>query len=211
MKKMKDRLDYLSKKYHSRYEKSVYVDRALTIPNILTISRLIALPFLIYTLNNLDKIGPIPSIAIGAYMFISDVLDGVLAKLLGQISLVGALMDPVVDKIIINTIAIAFAFRGWVPIWAVAIILLRDLGLIVFGMKIFLSYGSLVTPVIWGRITPLTWGAVLIFAFANMVVLKWIFLILAIALTVFSGIVYYRRYNELINKKQRGNECASSQ
>lgn len=211
MSNLNDRLDYLKKKYHTRYEKSVYVDSAITLPNVLTVSRLIALPFLVYTLNNLDKLGPIPTIVIGAYMFFSDVLDGVLAKTLGQISLVGALMDPVVDKIIINTIAITLAFKGWVPVWAVAVIFIRDLGLIIFGIKIFLSYGALVTPVIWGRITPLAWGAVFICAFANMFMLKWIFLFIAIALTVTSGVVYYSRYHELIKKKQRGDECASSQ
>jgi phosphatidylglycerophosphate synthase len=206
-----ENIDYLDKKYHSKYEKSVYVDRALTIPNVLTVSRLIVLPFLVWSLNHLDELGPIPTIAMGFYMFLSDVLDGVLAKALGQISLVGAAMDPVVDKITINTIAIAFAFKGWIPLWAIALILLRDLSILIFGMKIFVNYGTLVTPVFWGRITPLAWGAVFISAFADMTILKWIFLSIAMALTIISGIIYYSRYSELITTKQGSNKCANSQ
>lgn len=206
MDEVKDKSEYLHKKYHTRYEKSVYVDKIWTLPNILTFSRLIALPFLVYTLFHIDRLGPVPTIAIGGYMFLSDLLDGVLAKAMGQISIVGAIADPVIDKVVIDTLAITFAVIGWLPVWAVSLIILRDLGIVAFGMKIYLRYGTLVTPVFLGRITPLAWGAVFITAFAYMDVLKWIFLSTAMVLTVVSGYLYYSRYSELIAKKERGDE-----
>jgi len=198
-----DNTDYLKKKYHDRSEKSVYVDRVLTIPNILTLSRLIALPFLIWSLGRIQDIGVLPAIGIGAFMILTDTLDGVLAKALGQISLVGAVMDPVVDKLVIDTIAIYFAFQGWIPYWAIASILLRDLALILFGLRIFVSYGTLVTPVLVGRITPLFWMAVFVTAIFEMSTLKWILLLPAIVLTLVSGYVYYSRYKDLIKQKER--------
>jgi len=203
---IKDKTEYLSKKYHSRYEKSVYVDKTWTIPNILTFSRLVALPVLVYTLFHLDRLGPIPTIAIGGYMFVSDLLDGVLAKAMGQISIVGAIADPVIDKVVIDTLAVTFAIIGWLPVWAVSLIILRDLGIVAFGVKIYLRYGTLVTPVFLGRITPLAWGAVFITAFAYMDVLKWTFLSIAMVLTVVSGYLYYSRYSELIAKNERDIE-----
>ena len=195
---------YLDEKYHNRNEKSVYVDKVFTVPNMLTLSRLIALPFLLWSLYRIHDIGPVPAVATGCYMFLSDTLDGVLAKALGQISLVGAVMDPVIDKLIINTVALFLAFQGWVPFWAISVILLRDLALIIFGLRIFLNYGTLVTPVLIGRITPLLWGAVFITAIGEMSTLKWIFIPLAFVFTLFSGYIYYSRYNELIKKKERG-------
>ncbi|HDR90729.1 MAG TPA: hypothetical protein ENN75_00615, partial [candidate division Zixibacteria bacterium] len=177
-----------------------------TLPNILTFSRLVALPFLLYTLFDIERLGPVPTIAIGGYMFVSDLLDGVLAKYLGQISLVGAIADPVIDKVVIDAIAITFAIIGWLPIWAVSLIILRDMGIVIFGIKIFMRYGTLVTPVFLGRITPLAWGAVFITAFAYMPILKWIFLSIAMVLTIVSGYLYYSRYSELIAKKERGDE-----
>ncbi len=195
--------EYLDKKYHSRDEKGVYVDRVFTLPNVLTLSRLIALPLLLWYVHKIDVHGPIPIFIVGGYMFLSDALDGALAKALGQISLIGAILDPVVDKLIINALAIFFAFKGWIPIWAASVILLRDLALLIFGLRIFVNYGTLVTPVAVGRITPLAWGVVFVTALFGFHTLKWIFIPVAIVLTLTSAFVYYSRYKDLLKQKER--------
>lgn len=137
-------------------------------------------------------------------MIISDIADGALAKALKQISLIGAIMDPVVDKIIINSIALSLAFKGWLPFWAAILILARDLGILVFGLRIFINYGTLVTPVILARITPLCWWLVFTFSILDMHGLKWIFLIISSCLTVVSGVIYFTRYKYLLKDKNRG-------
>jgi len=197
-------IDYFAKDYHRRNDSVVYNDRILTVPNILTLSRLIGLPFLIWFINRIDRFGPVPALILGSCMLLSDILDGILARALRQISLVGAIMDPVVDKLIINSLAVYLVFRGWLPVWAIVVIVLRDLAILVFGLRIFLNYGTLVTPIIIGRITPLTWGIVFIAAIMDIELLKWILLPIAIILTIISGILYYQRYKDLLSQKKQG-------
>ena len=196
--------DYSKDDYHSRFDRAVYSDRILTVPNALTLSRLVGLPFLIWFLHKMGQLGPIPVVALGSYMVLSDILDGVLAKALHQTSLVGAIMDPVVDKLIINTVAVFLVYRGWLPLWAIVIIVFRDLAILIFGLRIFINYGMLVTPVLWGRFTPLLWGAVFVAATMELEIFKWILLPLAIILTLISGILYYHRYEDLLQMKNKG-------
>ena len=195
--------DYFSTEYHNKTEKSVYSDRILTVPNILTLARLIALPFLIWFLSKIDRFGFLPPIFIGSFMLLADVLDGVLAKALKQISLVGAILDPIVDKLSLITIAVYLALTGWIPLWAAAIILIRDLGILVFGLRIFLNYGTLVTPVFLARVTPLFWTATFAIAIMEYHTIKWILIIFSSALTLASAYIYYKRYEELIKKKKQ--------
>ncbi len=202
MKKTKD-IDYFAKRFHSAGEKDIYSDRVLTIPNLLTLSRIVALPPLLWFLSNIEKYGPIPALIIGAYMLLSDVFDGALANALGQISLVGALLDPVVDKLVINAVAILLAFKGFLPLWAVAPILIRDLGILIFGLRIFLDYETLVTPAIFGRITPLSWVITFLMSFLGLNIFKWVFLGLSITLTLISGGIYFSRYKNFLKLQKK--------
>ena len=196
--------DYFGKSYHDTSDRTVYSDRILTIPNLLTISRLFGLPFLLLFIFKIDELGPIPALILGSYMIISDSLDGILAKALNQVSLVGAIMDPVVDKITINAVAVSLAFHGCLPFWAVIVLALRDIGILVFGLRIFINHGILVTPIIWARASALFWGGTLIAAIAHMELVKWILLPIAVVLTIITGIVYCRRYKDLLKMKSRG-------
>ncbi|MCK5833259.1 CDP-alcohol phosphatidyltransferase family protein [bacterium] len=201
-KKVKD-TEYFSKRFHGKDEKNVYSDRVLTIPNLMTLSRIVALPVLLWFLSHMEIYGPMPSMIIGVYMLLSDVFDGLLAKALKQISFVGALMDPVVDKLVINSVAIVLAFEGYVPVWAVVPIFIRDLGILVFGLRILVDYETLVTPTIFGRVTPLAWVCTFAISLMGLETAKWILLGISIILTLISGGIYFIRYRDLlIIKKQ---------
>ncbi len=193
--------DYFSQSYHNTNDRTVYSDRILTIPNLLTISRLFGLPFLLWFILDMEEFGPIPALVLGSYMIISDSLDGILAKVLNQISLVGAIMDPVVDKITVNAVAVSLAFHGWLPFWAVIILAFRDIVILVVGLRIFINHGILITPIIWARASTLFWGGVLIAAIAQIHLAKWILLPIAVVLTIVAGIMYYRRYKDLMKMK----------
>ena len=63
----------------------------------------------------------------------SDYLDGFVARLTGQYSRLGALLDPVADR----SLAVAGMYISWhfelLPRWAVALVLIRELGMLLFG------------------------------------------------------------------------------
>jgi CDP-diacylglycerol--glycerol-3-phosphate 3-phosphatidyltransferase len=202
--------DYFAKKYHTLAEENFDTDRVLTIPNILTLSRLLALPFLLYYLSYIDEFGPWSAIAIGAFMVLTDMFDGFLAKTLHQITIFGAIMDPVIDKIIINGVAIVLAFNGYIPLWAVLLIFIRDMLILIFGLKIFINYESLATPAILGRCTPLFWICAFTVSLLNYPVLTKVLIGISFALSIVSGLIYLLRYRNLVKTKSE-EECANSQ
>jgi cardiolipin synthase (CMP-forming) len=105
-------------------------DRIWTIPNALSLARLLALP-LIY-LDLVD--GRLTRAFILLVVFAAtDWLDGYLARRLDQISRLGTLLDPISDRALFLVVGIAFVVAGILPVWALVLILARDVAVLVVG------------------------------------------------------------------------------
>ncbi|MDT5335863.1 MAG: hypothetical protein QOD90_1368 [Mycobacterium sp.] len=99
-------------------------DRVLTIPNALSVLRLILVPVFIYLL-----VVDANAWAVAVLMFsgFSDWADGKIARLVAnQSSKLGALLDPAVDRIYMIVVPVAMAVDGIVPWWFVAVLIARD-------------------------------------------------------------------------------------
>jgi cardiolipin synthase (CMP-forming) len=96
----------------------------LTVPNALSVARLVLVPVFLYVL----LVARADAWAVGILMFsgASDWADGKIARLMNQSSRMGELLDPLVDRIYVVTIPIAFGLRGFVPWWIVALLIGRD-------------------------------------------------------------------------------------
>jgi cardiolipin synthase (CMP-forming) len=100
-------------------------DRILTVPNLLSVLRLAGVPLMLWLLLGPRQDGwAIVVLAAGG---ITDWLDGKLARILGQRSRLGALLDPAVDRLYILAALIALGVRDIVPWWAVGVLVARDL------------------------------------------------------------------------------------
>src|ERR1700751_1954058 len=100
-------------------------DRVLTVPNALSVLRLVLVPVFLYLLLVIDARGW----AVGVLMFrgFSDWADGKIARLVAnQSSRLGELLDPAVDRIYMVTVPVALAIYGAVPWWIVFTLLGRD-------------------------------------------------------------------------------------
>ncbi|MCV7420069.1 CDP-alcohol phosphatidyltransferase family protein [Mycobacterium yunnanensis] len=103
----------------------VLSDRVLTIPNALSVLRLILVPVFIYLL----LVAHANAWAVGVLMFsgFSDWADGKIARLFdNQSSRLGALLDPAVDRIYMLVVPVVMAVGGIVPWWFVATLIGRD-------------------------------------------------------------------------------------
>jgi cardiolipin synthase len=100
-------------------------DRVLTVPNLLSVLRLAGVPLFLYLL--LVPRADVWAIVVLAVGGITDWLDGKLARLLGQYSRLGALLDPAVDRLYILAALVALGVRDVVPWWAVIALVARDL------------------------------------------------------------------------------------
>jgi cardiolipin synthase len=99
-------------------------DRVLTIPNALSVLRLILVPVFIYLLV-VDANGW--AVAVLMFSGFSDWADGKIARLVAnQSSKLGALLDPAVDRIYMIVVPVAMAVDGIVPWWFVAVLIARD-------------------------------------------------------------------------------------
>ena len=98
----------------------------LTLPNWLTLTRILILPLLVLFLLQ----GSPASRAIAATIFIAaaltDCLDGYLARKHGQITPLGELLDPVADKLLIMAALLPLVALGKVDAWVVGILLGRE-------------------------------------------------------------------------------------
>ncbi len=128
----------------------------LSLPNLLTLSRIFAVPILVFLLwpsPKPDGIQPIPldyALAFVLYclMGITDYFDGYLARAQGTVSRLGVFLDPIADKIMVAAVILMLVYTrdidGWHVI-AALIILLREI--IVSGLREFLAGLQISVPV----------------------------------------------------------------
>ena len=106
----------------------------LTIPNLLTLLRGVGIPvFLLFVAQERYSLAVI-TLMLGG---LTDYLDGKLARALNQESKLGELLDPAVDRLYIASVLIAMYVTESIPLWVLALIILRDLilGALLIVMK----------------------------------------------------------------------------
>ena len=99
--------------------------RVLTIPNILSITRLCLLPVFLWLVLGPEYDGI--AVAVLMFMGISDFFDGYVARRWNQTSKLGAVLDPVADRLYILAVVIGFVLRDIIPLWLALVIPARDL------------------------------------------------------------------------------------
>lgn len=104
--------------------------RVWTVPNLLSVLRLLGVPLFLWLLLGPQADGW--ALVVLAVSAITDWADGKLARLLGQYSRLGEMLDPAADRLYILATLVAFVIRGFVPWWVAALIVARDIVLAVF-------------------------------------------------------------------------------
>lgn len=116
-------------------------ERVLTIPNILTFSRLAAAPCLGYLILNHSYPA---ALGVMVYASVTDYMDGYIARKYQLQSAIGSIIDPMADKALLMTLAGCLTASGDVPLWCGASILGRD---ILLGLSaVFIRYKTLNEP-----------------------------------------------------------------
>jgi cardiolipin synthase (CMP-forming) len=104
--------------------------RPWTIPNVIGFARLALIPvFLIVALSSSGGVGPWPATLFGAIGW-GDYADGIAARVSGQYSRLGALMDPVTDRLlVVSGVLVTWRFE-LLPRWALAVLAARELSML---------------------------------------------------------------------------------
>ena len=118
------------------------------IPNILTIGRIIIVPFFVLAFYLPGFYGDLTALILFIIASFTDFLDGMLARMLGEESKLGELLDPIADKILISTALILLVMNGTIKnfeVIAAIIILTREI--LISGLREFLAKVSIDMPV----------------------------------------------------------------
>tara|TARA_Y100000590_G_scaffold48783_1_gene51666 strand:+ start:1329 stop:1892 length:564 start_codon:yes stop_codon:yes gene_type:complete len=120
----------------------------MKIPNILTIGRIILVPFFIGTFYLPGAMGDWIPFVIFILASFTDFLDGLLARLYKEESKLGELLDPIADKIIITSALILLVMDGIIKdyeVIAAIIIMIREI--LISGLREFLAKVQIKMPV----------------------------------------------------------------
>jgi CDP-diacylglycerol--glycerol-3-phosphate 3-phosphatidyltransferase len=165
--------------------------RPWTVPNLIGFLRLALIPvFLIVALSSPDGIGAGPA-ALFAIAGLGDYADGLAARLTRQYSRLGALMDPVTDRLlIISGVAVCWSFE-LLPRWALALLLARELATLALGR--YAQTRGVELQINWpGRIAVAPVMASLFFAMTGLGTLAEALLYTGIALALIATALYLR-------------------
>ena len=99
-------------------------ERFWTIPNVLSILRLLGVPVFLWLILALHA--DLWAVVVLALAGLTDWLDGQIARRFHQISRAGQLLDPAADRLYILATLIALMMRGAIPMWLLVVLVARD-------------------------------------------------------------------------------------
>lgn len=179
-----------------------------SIPNMLSILRLLLVPVFLVLLI-LDMF--VTALVVLAFASFTDWLDGQIARRFNQITNLGKFLDPAADRLFIFATLIGLTLNGNIPWWLAAVIVLRDV-LLVVGTPVLASYGYGPLPVhflgkagtfaLLYALPLMLLADVWVAASAVVLPLAWAFAFWGIALYWLSGFVYLNELRKLISQER---------
>ncbi len=168
----------------------------MTIPNFLTLLRILLTPLLVWLLLNQEL-----SWALIVFFLagVTDGLDGFIARAFNQKSRFGAYLDPLADKLLLDTSFILLARLHIIPVWLAIITISRDALILLGVLLFFLNHISFeIKPSIISKLTTLSQIATALVAMSSSLwrphgMLLTILFIITALFTVASGLHYIYR------------------
>ncbi len=166
----------------------------MNLPTWVTVSRLLVLPFILYWLHS-----PTPTtqwLCLGFFLAgaLTDWLDGYLARRLNQVTDLGKILDPLVDKLLVLGPLLALVELRQVPAWGVFLILARELLIAGWRVNPNLSGATAVSGANWwGKaktVTQIVAIALLLAPIPDLALPAAIAFWLCVILTWISGLIY---------------------
>lgn len=185
------------------------------LPNILTLGRIAVIPLFVWCLGIATPLYSTIAAAIFTVAAVTDVIDGFLARRWNMITVVGKLLDPMADKLIVAAALIMMVWLGRVSAWLVIVLISREF--IVTGLRqIAASEGMVIAAGQegkWKTSLQLVGLVTLIIHYrhSTWLVIDWyeldynkigtLLLTLSTAFSVWSAIVYFRAFLQMLEKR----------
>jgi CDP-diacylglycerol---glycerol-3-phosphate 3-phosphatidyltransferase len=162
-----------------------------TLPNAIGFVRLALIPvFLVLALRSDSGTDALPAVLFAVISW-SDYFDGMMARVTGQYSRFGALLDPVVDRLlVISGVVVCWSFE-LLPRWAIAVLVLREVFLL--GVGLLAQRRGLDVRINWpGRAAVWPTMSAIFFGLVGLATLAEVLLYIGLALAWFAVVLYLR-------------------
>lgn len=168
----------------------------INIPNILTVLRILVIPlFVIFLIRKMHG----HALLVFVFAGVTDGLDGLIARMLNQRSELGALLDPIADKLLLTAAYISLGILETIPGWLAVVVISRDV-VIVTGIAV-LTFANIPFAIRPTRISKwttvfqlLTIGVALLeMPFAGAAMMRQALYWTTITMTILSGLHYTYR------------------
>ena len=182
-------------------------ESVLNFPNKVTLLRISVIPVLFFLLMDPGQTGSLIIALLFILASLTDLLDGYLARKYQSVTAMGQFLDPIADKLIVNTAMIVMIPIGRIPAWIVAVIVIRDF--IVDGIRaISSSRGIIVQASKLGKQKTLCQifavSALMIhypFLGVNAHAVGVVILSVALVMSVYSGVDYFIKFYRSVIKE----------
>ena len=164
-------------------------------PNLLTLARICLAPFLVAAiLERRFELGFVLFVIAG----LTDALDGTLARVLKQGTMLGHYLDPVADKLLLSTLFLVLWHEGLIPTTVTVLVFGRDVGILLVSAILYAAVGRReFNPSVYGKFNTLAQvTAVAAVLLSQLIQPRWLMLFRTVALnativlTVVSGLHY---------------------
>jgi cardiolipin synthase len=182
-----------------------------TIPNLLCLLRMGLVPLFIISVIDGE---PRRALLVFVVAGVTDALDGAIARIYKQQSLLGAYLDPIADKLLLTSAYVILSIPGLhhgtpIPVWVTVIVIARDVLLVIFALVLYLAQGvKRFPPSLLSKLTTVVQvTAVTVVLLSGLVkdleplALGVVYLVAA--LTLASGIDYVLRSNQLVADREK--------
>ncbi len=192
---------------------------SFTIPNLLSLLRMALVPIFIIAVRYGE---PKKALLVFVVAGITDALDGFIARIYKQQSLLGTYLDPIADKLLLTSAWVVLAIPNFaqaapVPVWVTILVLSRDILIVIVALILYLTLDvRKFPPTVISKVTTVvqvtTVVVVLIAGIAAKdlsrfaVALDFLadfFIYLTAAFTLASGLYYVYRASRLVGEKDR--------
>ena len=180
----------------------------MNVPNLLTLSRLVAIPPLMVLLMARFPGHDQLAAALFIVFSITDILDGEIARRRGTVSDFGKFLDPLADKLFVLSVLIVLVQEGLVAAWIVVVIFSREL-MITILRSVAAAQGRVISAAPLGKTkTVMQMGAVALLILQRpypvLIPLAYVAVGIAIVFTIWSGLDYLWRFGYLISPLDTG-------
>lgn len=167
----------------------------MTTASKITLARIFMIPVLMFTLYMSGGEGGMwmrISLAVFVIASLTDFVDGQIARKCNQVSDFGKFLDPLADKLLTIAVLTIFCEWGWLPAWALMIVLTREFA--VTGLRLVAVGKGTVIAAAWsGKIKTASTmiGLSALMIFTHNTVLFWLVTAVILLTTIYSGVEYF--------------------